>query len=602
MKKSKRNCGKCKKRIIKFNYQCKNCNHYFHKTCESNLDQNNSLCTPCLNSFLPFFKLQNLEYMDNLNLNDRLENCPSFKIQSLLDEMKQNNDGNSFISESLKSSYYDTNEFNAAKFPKDAFSLIHLNTASLQLHIDDIKTLLSTIENEIDVLCFTESKLKQNANIITNIEIPGYTYFHTNTLTDFGGTIIYVKSHFSPKLLPEFSKSVEGNFESTFIEIKNKNKSLVIGTIYRHPKADDSFLNEFLHPTLHKLGKMKKKVMISGDFNFDLIKYDVHKPTNEFYDIFSSYSYRPCILQPSRVTYKSNTLIDNIFVNDLSCNSNGGNLTYSISDHYCQFSFCDIFMKIPPKNEIKFKRNYRNFKNEEFIEELCNINWNTTLDEAINVNDALNSFYYKIDSLLNIMAPIRKMTTNEQRLEQRPWITRGILKSMRVRDSLYKKLTNNKKNLLENKNISDKHKKYRNLIVTLLRKSKENYFRSYFERNKENVKKTWQGIKNILSISKKKVISIDFLNYKGKTCSKNLDKANALNDFYTNIGKTIENKIPNSNKNFSEFLSNTNQKNILHKPCNQKEVSDIIRSLQSSKSSGPNSIPTNLIHTASFIF
>ena len=37
---------------------------------------------------------------------------------------------------------------------------------------------------------------------------------------------------------------------------------------------------------------------------------------------------RPCILQPSRVTYKSKTLIDNIFTNDLSCIVDGGNLTH----------------------------------------------------------------------------------------------------------------------------------------------------------------------------------------------------------------------------------------------------------------------------------
>ena len=70
---------------------------------------------------------------------------------------------------------------------------------------------------------------------------------------------------------------------------------------------------------------MKKKVALAGDFNFDLLKYETHKPTNEFYDILSSYSYRPCILQLSRVTYKSNALVDNIFVNDFSCNL-GGNL------------------------------------------------------------------------------------------------------------------------------------------------------------------------------------------------------------------------------------------------------------------------------------
>ena len=83
---------------------------------------------------------------------------------------------------------------------------------------------------------------------------------------------------------------------------------MIIGTIYRHPKADSSFISSFLEPTLSKLGKTKKKIAITGDFNFDLLKYDLHNPTNEFYDLLSFFSYRPCILQPSRVTSKTNTI------------------------------------------------------------------------------------------------------------------------------------------------------------------------------------------------------------------------------------------------------------------------------------------------------
>ena len=39
------------------------------------------------------------------------------------------------------------------------------------------------------------------------------------------------------------------------------------------------------------------------------------------------------------------------------------------------------------------------------------------------------------------MSPFKKQTNREKRLEQRPWITKGILKSMKMRDSLYKELT-----------------------------------------------------------------------------------------------------------------------------------------------------------------
>ena len=56
-----------------------------------------------------------------------------------------------------------------------------------------------------------------------------------------------------------------------------------------------------------------------GDFNIDLAKYSSHAQTSEFYDLLSSHGYRPLILQPTRVTSTSATLIDNIFINDMSC-------------------------------------------------------------------------------------------------------------------------------------------------------------------------------------------------------------------------------------------------------------------------------------------
>ena len=100
------------------------------------------------------------------------------------------------------------------------------------------------------------------------------------------------------------------------------------------------------------------------------------------------------------------------------------------------------------------------------------------------------------------MAPFKKQTKREQRIAQRPWITKGILKSMKMRDFLYKELTKMKNNILDKIIISIRYKKYRNMIVTLLRRSRENYFQSYFEKNKNDVKKTWNGIRNILAILK----------------------------------------------------------------------------------------------------
>ena len=94
----------------------------------------------------------------------------------------------------------------------------------------------------------------------------------------------------------------------------------------------------------------KKNCVLLGDYNVNLLNYENHNKTSTFYDTLSSYGYRPLILQPTRVTQDSATLIDHIFINDISCNSIGGDITSSISDHF--FSFVKLIVLINQKIKI----------------------------------------------------------------------------------------------------------------------------------------------------------------------------------------------------------------------------------------------------------
>ena len=53
----------------------------------------------------------------------------------------------------------------------------------------------------------------------------------------------------------------------------------------------------------------------------------------------------------------------------------------------------------------------------------------------------------------------------------------------------YKKNTNKKDPVLKEE-FHTKHKKYRNLLSTLMKKSKQAYYDKYFERNWNNIKNT----------------------------------------------------------------------------------------------------------------
>ena len=101
------------------------------------------------------------------------------------------------------------------------------------------------------------------------------------------------------------------------------------------------FFNNRLHVKIDKLfetlAKEQKTVFLLGDFSVDLLKYEQHKAANEFLDSLSSNMFLPHIVQPTRITSHSKTLIDQIFSNYTSQDIVTGNLTATISDYLPQF-------------------------------------------------------------------------------------------------------------------------------------------------------------------------------------------------------------------------------------------------------------------------
>ena len=95
--------------------------------------------------------------------------------------------------------------------------------------------------------------------------------------------------------------------------MNKKTRNDIIGVVYRHPNMDASdFTDIYLNNTLNKLCKEKNKgIHITGDFNFDLLKYSTHGETGNFYDKMSSNLFLPSIIIPTKINSKKNTLIDN---------------------------------------------------------------------------------------------------------------------------------------------------------------------------------------------------------------------------------------------------------------------------------------------------
>ena len=170
--------------------------------------------------------------------------------------------------------------------------LFHLNISSLTYNFDQLHTLLAGLDIKLNVIGITETRLKLNSMHTRTFELEGYIIEHTPTEWSCGGALLYTDHHINYKVRNDLKMYKAKELESIFIEILSQNsKSTIIGCIYWHPCIDPAQFNDvYLHDVLEKLSNESKTVVLMGDFNIDLLKYDSNIDSSTFLDkMYSSF-------------------------------------------------------------------------------------------------------------------------------------------------------------------------------------------------------------------------------------------------------------------------------------------------------------------------
>ena len=217
-----------------------------------------------------------------------------------------------------------------------AINVMHVNARSLKKNLCNLESLLNNIPGPVSAIAVTETWLTEHTKDV--IFIPNYNFFsNCRSNKNGGGVGIFVHSSLNVSIRNTWNRMMHC-IESIFIEIlQPNNKNIIIGAIYRPPGGDQNTLNMFnaeICSILNSINHEKNKtVIISGDFNLDLIQYGTHRPMAEFLDNLLSFSFCPSINQPTRISDISSTLIDNIFINCNPDKFDSAIICNDISDH-----------------------------------------------------------------------------------------------------------------------------------------------------------------------------------------------------------------------------------------------------------------------------
>ena len=116
-------------------------------------------------------------------------------------------------------------------------------------------------------------------------------------------------------------------------------------------------------------------------------------------------------------------------------------------DHYPVFIYdsSSSLAKSKAKNEI-IKRNLHNFHEGLFLQELTERLNSFQIRNDMSLHDQYNNFIHIFKEVINKHAPIKKLSRKESKLYNKPWITKGILKSIKYKNILYRKLKKSLRN------------------------------------------------------------------------------------------------------------------------------------------------------------
>ena len=129
-------------------------------------------------------------------------------------------------------------------------------------------------------------------------------------------------------------------------------------------------------------------------------------------------------------------------------------------------------------------------------------------------------------------------------------MTKGILQSIKQKNVLHRKFITTK-DLTKRELLLQNFKIYKNTIHKLTRIY---LLQHYFEEHKNNSKKTWDGIRSIISLKTNSHKQIRSLNINNKTESNPKIMAETFNNFFMTNASDVDSKIIHINTNYKYYL------------------------------------------------
>ena len=192
--------------------------------------------------------------------------------------------------------------------------------------------------------------------------------------------------------------------------------------------------------------------------------------------------------------------------------------------------------------------------------------------------------------------PEKRVKFNKYKHKRSNWITSGILKSIEFRDKLYKRLKICSPDNGEYDILKHNLKIYNGYLNHCIRAAKKEFYHNEFNKHKNDIRKTWDTLKEIINKNTFKSDLPSRFIHEGTELIGPKNVADKFNEYFTEIGPKLAKSIDTANKApFNHYLTTPCAASFNFVYTKPDDIEKIIRNLKPKSSAGYDNISTKLL-------
>ena len=211
-------------------------------------------------------------------------------------------------------------------------------------------------------------------------------------------------------------------------------------------------------------------------------------------------------------------------------------------------------------------------------------------------NENYNILETTIQSAIVEAIPSKKIRFNKYKHRKSPWITNGILRSIKYRDNLYKHFKVMQPNSPEYSQSKLNLSIYNRILKNSIISARKLYYGKCFSRYKRDIKNTWKTINSLLCKSKNDNDLPHFFRINDVMVYDKQTIAEEFNTYFTNLGPTLANEIASlHNKSFRDYLTTSTTGDLCFNYLSERDIAKKVDNFPPKSSSGHDNIPLKLV-------